>query len=467
MGSDKKNLSGVVETVSRQAGAAVGTSVAISRKITASGIKGAAAVRDLVTRPVRKSVPVTGKQAEPTSEASGPNPKTKEAAAREDTMRAQVAALQSDLATARRELEKAHSGEKKRDHAQQIAKIRAEAKEVIAKTKAEVAELVAKVKADAEETIAKLKSETEEESKVYAQQIAKIRAEGEETITKTKVLAAEMTTKVKVDAEAKVAKLKSEAKEESEAYTQKIAKIEEPKALNPAVVTQEQVHAAVFSDATEKIIFARALSDAASHDAAARADAARVMAGVHHDLSVKALVAQMAREPSAQVRQECIKALTALKTKEALAAVDRALSDRAASVRLAAVWGLYHLNGAKSTTALVQMLSDEDEDIRRRVATCIGWLGQEELAVELLPLLADSSVLVRRAAVEAMSSLRCRQVVSALIERLNDPEESIRKAVLGAIQTITGKKMSGPSPKSKKSFERLVARWREWWKEEY
>jgi HEAT repeat protein len=413
MGSDKINLSGVVETVSRQAGAAVGASVAVSKKITASGVKGAAAVRDLVTRTVRKSVPVTDKLAGPASETSGLN---KEAAAREGAMRAQVAVLQSDLAVAQRELKKARSGEKKRAHTELIAKIRAEADEAIAKAKAEAAEAATKVKADTEE---------------------------------------------------KVAKLKSEAKEESEAYTQKIAKTKEPKTLNPAAVTQEQVRAAVFSDTTEKIIFARALSDVSSHDTAARADAARVMAGVHHDLSVKALVAQMAREPSAQVRQECIKALTALKTKEALAAVDRALSDRAASVRLAAVWGLYHLNGAKNTSALVHMLSDEDKDVRRRAATCIGWLGQEELAVELLPLLADSSVLVRRAAVEAMSSLRCRQVVSALLERLNDPDESIRKVVLRAIQTITGKKMSGPSPKSKKSFERLVARWREWWKEEY
>jgi hypothetical protein len=467
MGSDKITLSRVVETVSRQAGAAVGASVAISKKVAASGIKGAAAVRDLVTLPVRKSVPVTGKRAEPASEASSLNPKTKEAAAREGLMRAQVAVLQSGLAATRRELEKAHSGERKRAHAEQIAKIRAESKEVIAKTKAEVAELATKVKADAEEAIAKLRSETEEESKAYAQQIAKIRAEGEETIAKAKVLATEAAAKVKTDAKETITKLKSEDEEKSKTCTQNIVKIEKPKALNPAAVTQEQVHAAVFSDTTEKIIFARALSDVSSHDAAARADAARVMAGVHHDLSVKALVAQMAREPSTQVRQEYIKALTALKTKEALAAVDRALSDRAASVRLAAVWGLYHLAGAQSAPALVRMLSDEDQDVRRRAATCIGWLGQEVLAVELLPLLADSNVSVRRAVVEAMGSLRCRQVVSALIEHLNDPEQSIRKAVLGAIQTITGKKMSGPSPKSKKSFERLVARWREWWKEEY
>jgi hypothetical protein len=467
MGSNKRTLSRVVETVSKQAGAAIGTSVAISKKVTASGVKGAAAVKDLVTRPIRKSVPVTGKQAGPVSEASGLNLKTEEAAAREGVMRAQVAALQSGLAATRRELEKRHSGEKKRDHTEQIAKIRSETKEVIAKTKAEVAELVAKVKSDSEEAIVKLKSETKEESKAYAQQIAKIRAEGEETIAKAKALAAEMATKVKADTEEQVAKLKLEAKEESEAYTQKIVKAKAPKALNPAAVTQEQVRAAVFSNATEKILFARALSDISSHDVIARVDAARVMAGLHHDMSVKVLVDQMAREPSAQVRQECIKALTALKTKEALAAVDRALSDRAASVRLAAVWGLYHLNGAKNTSSLVHMLSDEDEDVRRRAATCIGWLGQEELAVELLPLLTDSSVLVRRAAVEAMSSLRCRQVVSALIERLNDPDESIRKVVLRAIQTITGKKMSGPPPKSKKSLDRMVARWREWWKEEY
>jgi len=113
------------------------------------------------------------------------------------------------------------------------------------------------------------------------------------------------------------------------------------------------------------------------------------------------------------------------------------------------------------------MFSDEDEEVRRRAVTCIGWLGQEALAVELLVPLSDSSVSVRRSAVEAIGNLRSRQVVPSLIERLNDPEKSIGNAALGVLETITGKKMSrGPFPRNEKLLQRLIARWREWWKEE-
>ena len=230
-------------------------------------------------------------------------------------------------------------------------------------------------------------------------------------------------------------------------------------------VTLEDVRVAVFQNETDRIIFKRALSDIASQDVSVRADGVRTIAGIRHDLSVKALIAQMASEPSPQVRQECIKALTKLEKKEGLSTIVRALNDRAALVRLAAVWGLYRLAGAECAPALTKLFFDEDEEVRLRAATCIGWLGQDALAVKLLPLLADRSVSVRRAAVEAMGNLRSRQVVSALIERMNDPEESIRKAVLGALKTITGKKMSGRFSVNEKSHQLLIARWREWWKE--
>jgi len=231
-------------------------------------------------------------------------------------------------------------------------------------------------------------------------------------------------------------------------------------------VEMEQARQAVFSSAAERIIFTRALSDIASEHADARADAARVMAGIDHELSVRALVTQMACEPSPQVRQECIKALTTLGRQEGLPVVEYALTDESASVRLAAVQGLYHLAGAESAPLLIRMFCDESEGVRRRAVSCVGWLGQKELAVELLPLLNDSTVSVRRAAAEAMGNLRSPQVVSALIEHLNDPEKSVRKTVLGAIETITGKKMKELFPTDEKSLQRLIARWREWWKEE-
>jgi hypothetical protein len=245
-----------------------------------------------------------------------------------------------------------------------------------------------------------------------------------------------------------------------------IAEVEAPSPVNMIL---KEVHEAAFPSTIDRIIFTRALSGIASHDTSVRADAVRVIAGIRHKLSVKVIAIHMAREPSTRVRQECIKALTTLKAKEGVGAVERALSDEAASVRLAAVWGLYHLAGAeRSGPALVRMLSDEGEGVRRRAATCIGWLGQEELAVKLLPLLADNSISVRQAVVEAMGKLHSRRVVSTLIEYLNKPETSpsLRKAILSALETITGKKMSEPFRRDKKSLQCLIERGQQWWKDE-
>jgi len=65
-----------------------------------------------------------------------------------------------------------------------------------------------------------------------------------------------------------------------------------------------------------------------------------------------------------------------------------------------------------------------------------------------------------------MGNLRSRQVVSSLIKQLNDPVESVRKVVFSALEKITGKKMRKSFPKDEKGFERLIARWQEWRKEE-
>ena len=235
----------------------------------------------------------------------------------------------------------------------------------------------------------------------------------------------------------------------------------------PAKVKVEEVNATIFDSKTEKIIFIKALSDMACKDEKVRIDTARIIGGIRHELSIRFLVAQVATEPSPQVRAECIKALSALDMKQALPAVEGALTDKAGLVRLAAVWSLYRLAGQENGAALTRMFADEDEEVRRRAATCIGWLGKEELAVELVPLLDDSSILVRGAAIEAMGNLSCRQVVWPLIEHLNEPEESVRKAVNSALEIITGKKMSGPFPKDAKSLEHLIARWRQWWQEQY
>lgn len=235
----------------------------------------------------------------------------------------------------------------------------------------------------------------------------------------------------------------------------------------PADVTIEEVNAADFDSASEKIFFMRALSDIGSQDKATRRGAIEVIAGIRHELSVRVLVAQMSKEPTTQVRAECIKALATLNMKEGLPTIERALSEQDISIRLAAVRGLYCLAGAESAPSLIRMLCDEYADVRRRTATCIGWLGREDLAVELVPLLDDSSVSVRLAAVKAMGNLYNREVISALIEHLSDSEKIICEAVIAALEAITDKKMSGPLPNDEKSLQLLIARWQQWWEDEH
>jgi len=441
MGSDKLELSEIVELVSKQTGAVVGTSVAVTKKVADSGVRGAAAVKNLLTRPFRKSVlesdraavrrklEETRSKAEKTqsqlasqlrvlqaekdsliSDLDGARREANEIRAQEDTVRAQVATLESDLTVVRHELEKARSEEKdaKSQLSSDVSAVRTEAETVLSKR--------------GQEKVAVMSAEDQVESSMEA-------------------------TAAQPDEEISVG----------------VAEIEAPTFLD---VTLREAHEAVFPNVADRVIFTRALSDITSQDPGVRADAARVIAGIHHELSVRTLIARMAREPSSRVRQECVKALTRLKMKEGLGAVKRALTDEAASVRLAAVWALYHLGGAESAPELAHMFSDEDEEIRRRAAMCSGWLGQEKLAAKLLPLLADSSVSVRQAAIEAMANLRSRQVVSTLIEHLDDPEKTIRKAIIGALRAITGKKMNGAFPTDEKSLQLLMVRWHEWWREE-
>jgi len=209
----------------------------------------------------------------------------------------------------------------------------------------------------------------------------------------------------------------------------------------PVKVTVEDVQASDFKNEAERIIFTKALSDFASADTAVRVDAAKTIGGISHELSARVIVAHIADEKSAVVRQECIKALLTLEMAEGLSAVESALTDETASVRLAAVWGIYRLAGIESLPKLLAMLSDGDVSVRRRAVTCIGWLGGQ---------------------LKTIGGSQLHRVISALIECLNDSAESMRKATLDALQAVTGKTISI----GKSSPECLIDQWRIWWKEE-
>jgi len=219
---------------------------------------------------------------------------------------------------------------------------------------------------------------------------------------------------------------------------------------------------AVFPSAREKLVFSRALEEMARQDEATRARAVRALGGIRHVISARALSARLARDPSAEVRKECVKALTALGMKEGLPAVERALSDTSGVVRLVAVRGVYRLAGAEAASSLIRMFSDEHEDVRRRAAACTGWRGQEHRAAEFLPLLKDESAFVRRTALDALGNLKSSDAAAEVIELLSDPEESVRKKAFDMLRTIAGKQMAETFPEDARGRQLLIARWRAW-----
>ena len=369
-----------------------------------------------------------------------------EAKAREDAMKTKAAALESEVTGLRSEPspsegrgELAGARESKSDnnavHAEEQTDFSEAAEEVkeTATTPVGTEEVESPMESAAGPKDNEMNERTEEqpaEMVVAAKQISELPLQEISSLqTEHKEKADSVTAQGEtIDVNVEEPELKSEARAQPEVAT-----------AHSAEVTAEDVQAADFKNGAERILFLKALSDFASQDAITRADAAAAIAGIHHELSPRLIITRMADEPSAYVRQECIKVLTALESKEGLGAIEQALADEAASVRLAAVWGLYRLAGTESIPVLTRVLSDKDASIRRRAVTCIGWLGGQ---------------------ISRADNHHFHQVVSALIQCLKDP--AVKNAALDTLQTVTGKKMSSP----RTSPEHLTKQWQKWWKAE-
>ena len=474
MCSSNEELSGVMIGVSRGAGACVGTVAAAGKKVTGIFTGGFSAIGNLLTRPVEPLEEVEQ------TEITEPDASAEDSLYLEEksSTKSLISSLESDLAAARGQLRETQSKAEQTQSqiATQLGELQSEKKALLteleqarsqaneaalqvseAKTQADVLEILETNLAAAEQRNLEKPQPSFEMNLAQTGHEAKLPKPVEELVVGAGKEKSGSSTATAVADTAEQVGLKTK-----EQPPEAITKARTP---NSNAVAVEQVQAAVFGKATDKILLAKAISDISSGETAVRVDAVKTMAGIGQKLSVKALIAQAQSDTSAQVRQECIKALTVLEMTEGLPAIEKALADQANSVRLAAVWGLYRLAGIESAPALLGMLSDKDEGVRRRTATCIGWLGQKVFASRLIPLLNDSIISVRRAAVEAMGNLGNEQVVLSLIEQLESSDMAMKKIILSTIEKITGKKMVGSPPKNDADMDRLIARWREWWKE--
>jgi TolA-binding protein len=480
--------SGIMVNMSRGAGTCVGKVAAAGKKITGVVTGGATAVGHLLSRPVDTPELVAAEQTEPMSDGFALGARGGQNTEQGISAESLISTLESDLAAVRHELQEMQSkAEKTQSQIElQLSKLQSEKDSLLAeleqarsqaneaalqaseaKTQAAVLEILETNLAAVEQH--NLENSRKEDRDIKPQQpfeMSPAQKEQEVGLPKPVEEVVVGATREKSDSstETAVADITEDVSLKIEEQpSQVVSDVEMP---GPLAVTDEQVQAAVFSKATDKILFAKAVSDMANQDVVVRLDAVKIIADIGHELSIKALAAQMASERSTQVRQECIKSLATLGMKEGLPAIENALADESGLVRLAAVWGLYRLAGKQSGTALAGMLSDKDEEVRRRAATCIGWLRQGRFAADLTILLDDDSVLVRQSAAEAMGNLGNERVVLSLVEHLKDPDKATRKIVLCAIEKITGKKMGNSLPKNEEDIGHLISRWRQWWKKD-
>ena len=482
MGSDKQEASGIVGATSRRAGSLVGTSVVMGKKITRFGSNRMTSLKGMLGRLTGKASPLIVRQISLRTKKQKPiaEKQSEEAEAKKDAARALVVALESNLASARDELANARkqAEQSQSELLSQLKALHTEKESLICdldKVHNQVKKIEKhedQVESEAAMLQQDLMSAKRQIKKAYRAKAAEFDQTPKVDIKPVSHLEEEMEMEMEMEQQEleSIVEGYEAAEQEQVSEEQEQAEVQIPvPSYGPSVaeVALDEVDSAVFARGTDKIIFVRALSELVSQDASVRADAVRTIAGVRHELSIGTVIAHIATESSAQVRQECIKALTSLGMKESLGTIEQALTDPAPGVRLAAVWGVYRLGQVGSAPILLRMLSDKDKEVRRRAVTCIGWLGQKELVMELLPLLTDSSNTVRRAAAKVMGNLGSRQVVSTLIESLKeDPDRVTRKVILSAIEKITGKKMGSRLPSDEKALERLAARWRGWWKEE-
>ena len=431
--------SGIMIKISRCAGTCVGTAAAAGKKITRAVTSGATAAGHLLTWPIHTTELIASEQTEPISKGSDMEERER-LTKQEESAKSLISALESDIAEARGQLKEAQSkAEKTQSQIElQLNKLQSE-REALRADLARARSQAYKATLQTSE----VKTQVDTLEMVETGHIA-VEKRGFSTGTAVAELAEDVSLKIE------------------EQPFQVLSDIEMP--VSPAV-TDEQLQAAFFSKMTDKILFVKAISDMENEDVVVRLDAVKKITEIGHDLSVKALAAQTASEPSPQIRQECIKGLTTLGSKEGLPAIENALADESALVRLTAVWGLYRVAGKQSGTKLAGMLSDKDEQVRRRAATCLGWLGQGKFAADLTILLDDDSVSVRQSAAEAMGKLGNERVVMSLVKHLKEPDRATRKTILHSIEKITGKKMGKSLPKNEEDINHLIARWRQWWKE--
>lgn len=169
-------------------------------------------------------------------------------------------------------------------------------------------------------------------------------------------------------------------------------------------------------------------------DKDARGGALAALGAMKQESSVPSIAELLDAEGSPErLRVACIVTLGAIGGADALASLDRHLSDPAAAVRFAAQ---YALEGLRAVETLRARLADPDRRVRLHALNALGRIGDRAMRADIRPLAGDVDPQIRGFAVEALTTMlkpSDRDWMRPALEREKDPfvkgklEEALRR----------------------------------------
>ncbi len=172
-----------------------------------------------------------------------------------------------------------------------------------------------------------------------------------------------------------------------------------------------------------------------SEDAPVRAAACRALGRIGSETVLNRMLEALG-DSRASVRSGAALALGQIGDRRAVPPLLRAMSDEYSSVRWRAVQALGAIRSEEALEALGAALTDEDWAVRREACAALGWIGSGTVIKPLIEALKDGFSSVRRAACEALGRIGAESAVSALIRSLRDEDWAVRREACEALARI-------------------------------
>lgn len=151
--------------------------------------------------------------------------------------------------------------------------------------------------------------------------------------------------------------------------------------------------------------------------------------------AVEPLLAVLAADHAALVRQSAVDALARLGDDRALPCLVAALNDDDIRVQVRASWAVAAY-GSAAVQAVIAILQDHTAAGRRWAAVALGRLTDARAMGPLLAALHDPDVGVRASAAQALHPFAVPDVEDALIAALHDPDGHVRWAAAGSLAHV-------------------------------